>query len=147
MGQQAYANKAISGCVTRVARVNVSYETREANIVEGQSCHAPFLPQFHVTGGFQQPVNHNQNAKHRQRRRACRQQMQEARKIICLADTRCEAHACVSSEPDQTREVCVWIPKCRAQELTFLRLHLTDVMLSNARSTSLLRDTRPVSLR
>ena len=42
--------------------------------------------------------------------------MQEARKIIYLADTGHEAHVCISSEPHQTREVCFWIPKCRAQE-------------------------------
>jgi len=37
-------------------------------------------------------------------------------KIIYPADTGREAHVCISSEPHQTREVCFWIPKCRAQE-------------------------------
>ena len=44
--KMAYANNAISGCIARVVRVNVSHETREANVVEGQSCHAPSLPQL-----------------------------------------------------------------------------------------------------
>ena len=51
--KMAYANKAISGCVTYVACVNVSHETREANVIEGQSCHALSLPQLQVTGGSQ----------------------------------------------------------------------------------------------
>ena len=55
-------NKAISGCVTRVASVNVSHETREANVVGGQYGHALPLPQLQVTGGSQQPVKRNQNA-------------------------------------------------------------------------------------
>ena len=42
--------------------------------------------------------------------------MQEAEKIIYLTDTRHEDHACISSEPYQMREVCVWIPKHRAEE-------------------------------
>ena len=45
-----------------------------------------------------------------------RQQMQETGKIICPVDTGREAHSCIASELHQTREVCVWIPKCKAQE-------------------------------
>jgi len=37
-------------------------------------------------------------------------------KIIYPTDTGREAHACVSSKPHQTRKVCIWIPKRRAQE-------------------------------
>ena len=53
----ACTNRAISGCVARVAGVNVSYETHEANIVEGQSCHAPALniPQLQVIGAPNNP--------------------------------------------------------------------------------------------
>jgi len=53
------ANRAISGHVTRMARINVSHETHEANIVEGQSCHTPYLSQLQVTGGPQQLVKCN----------------------------------------------------------------------------------------
>ena len=42
--KMACAKSVISGHVTRVARVNVSHETREANVVEGQTCHAPPFP-------------------------------------------------------------------------------------------------------
>jgi len=42
--KMACENLVISGHVTRVARVNVSHETREANVVEGQTCHAPPFP-------------------------------------------------------------------------------------------------------
>ena len=48
----ARTNSAISSRVARMARVNVSHKTREANIIEGQSCHAPPLPQLQVIGGF-----------------------------------------------------------------------------------------------
>jgi len=49
--KMAYANRTISDCVTCMAHVNVSHETREANIIEGQSCHAPPLPQVQVNQG------------------------------------------------------------------------------------------------
>ena len=42
--------------------------------------------------------------------------MEEAEKTICPVDTGREAQASVSFELHQTREVCVWIPKCRAHE-------------------------------
>jgi len=60
--KMACVNSAISGRVACVARI-VSYETRETNDVEGQSCRASPLniPQFQITGGSQQPVKHNQN--------------------------------------------------------------------------------------
>ena len=46
------ANRAISGHVTRVARINVSHETREANVIESQSRHTSPLQirQLQVTG-------------------------------------------------------------------------------------------------
>ena len=48
--------------------------------------------------GPQQPMKHNRNAEHQQRRRAHRQQMEEAKKAICLVDTERGAQAHVSSE-------------------------------------------------
>ena len=42
----ACVNRAIFRQVTHVAHVNISHEIREANVVEGQSCRAPSLPQF-----------------------------------------------------------------------------------------------------
>ena len=38
----------IAGCITLKARVNVSHETREINVVEGQPGHTLPLPQLHV---------------------------------------------------------------------------------------------------
>ena len=61
-------------------------------------------------------MKRNQNAERQKRRHACRQQMKEAGKSICPADTRDEVQPCVSSEQYQTREVWVWIPKRRAYE-------------------------------
>ena len=73
--------------------------------------------------------------------------MQEARKTICPADTEREAHACVSSESYQTREVCVsGYQNAELKKLALLRLHLPDAMFSNAMSAFLLIDTRPASL-
>ena len=46
--KMAYANSTISGRVAGVVHVNFSHETREANVVEGQSCHASSLPQLQV---------------------------------------------------------------------------------------------------
>ena len=60
--KMACAKGVIAGRIIRKARVNVSHKTREANIVDGQSCHALPLPQPHVTRGSQQPVRHNRNA-------------------------------------------------------------------------------------
>ena len=62
-------NRAISGLVTCVAPVNVSHETREANVIEGQSCHVPPLniPQLQVTRSYQQPVKRNRDVECRQR--------------------------------------------------------------------------------
>ena len=37
--KMACANNAISGRIARLARVNVSHETCEANVIEGQSSH------------------------------------------------------------------------------------------------------------
>ena len=113
----AYVNMAISGRVMRVDCVNVSLETREANVVEGHSCHVPPLPQLQVTGGPQQHVKRNWNVERRQRHCARRQQMKEVRKAICPANTGREAQARISSEQHQTREVRVWIPKRRAHEV------------------------------
>ena len=48
--------------------------------------------------------------------------MQEAGKTLCPADIEHEAHACISSESHQTREVSVWIPKRRAQ-----KAHVSEV--------------------
>ena len=42
--------------------------------------------------------------------------MEESRKIICLADTGCEAQPLVSSKLHQMHEVRAWIPKLRAHE-------------------------------
>ena len=41
----ACANRAISGRVARMARINVSHETREANVIEGQFA-TPLLSTF-----------------------------------------------------------------------------------------------------
>ena len=106
----------ISGRVACVVPINISHGTGEANVVEGQSYHAPSLPQLQVTGGPQQSVKRNRNAEHRQCHHACRQQMEEARKAICPIYTGREVQPSVSSERHQTREVCVWIPKDRAHE-------------------------------
>ena len=61
------ANNVISGRVACAVRINVSHETREANVVEDKSFHAPSLPQLQITGGSQQPVKCNQNIERRQR--------------------------------------------------------------------------------
>jgi len=55
--------------ITRKAYVNVSRETREVNVVDGQPSPACPLPHLQVTRGSQQPVRYNWNAEHRQRRR------------------------------------------------------------------------------
>ena len=68
--KMACANNAISRRVARVVRVTVSHKTREANVVEGQSGHAPPLPQLQVIRDPQQPMKHNRNIEHQQRRRA-----------------------------------------------------------------------------
>ena len=106
----------IAGRITCKARVNVSYETREANVVEGQPGHALPLPQLQVIRGSQQPIQRNRNAEHRQRRHARLQQTQEGGTTICLTDTEHKAHACIPSEMHKTCEVCIWRPKREAQE-------------------------------
>ena len=78
--KMACANSVIYGHIARVVRINVSHETGEANVIEGQSYHVPSLPQLQITGGSQQPVKRNGNAERRQRHHARRQQMQEAEK-------------------------------------------------------------------
>jgi len=57
----------MAGCTTRNARVNVFHETREANVVDGQTGHTCPLPQLQVTRGSQQPVRRNRNAERQQR--------------------------------------------------------------------------------
>ena len=42
--------------------------------------------------------------------------MEESEKTICSIDTRCGAQACIPSKLHQTRKVCVWVPKLRAEE-------------------------------
>ena len=39
----------MSGRIARKVHVNVSYETREANVVEGQFSHTLPLPQLQIT--------------------------------------------------------------------------------------------------
>ena len=53
--KMAFTNRAIFGRVVCVARVNISHETRKANVVEGQSSHAPTvnIPQLLVIRGSQ----------------------------------------------------------------------------------------------
>ena len=57
---------AMANRITRNARANVSYETREVSTAD---IHARPLPQLQVTEGSQQPVRCNRNAECRQRRR------------------------------------------------------------------------------
>jgi len=61
---------AMANHITRNTCVNVSHETREVSVADVQPVHAHPLPQFQVTGGSQQLVQRNRNAKRRQRRRA-----------------------------------------------------------------------------
>jgi len=48
--KMACINSIISGSIARAVRVNISHETREANVIEGQSCYTSSLPQFQATG-------------------------------------------------------------------------------------------------
>ena len=57
------AENIMAGRITHKARVNVSHETREVSVVDGQLAPAHPLPHLQVTGGSQQPVRRNQNAK------------------------------------------------------------------------------------
>ena len=74
-------------------------------------------------------MKHNWNTERRQRHHARRQQMEESGKTICLIDTGREAQARVPSELHQTREVCIWIPKRRAEEARVFEIlpHRRDV--------------------
>jgi len=105
---------AMANHITRNTRVNVSYKTREVGVADIQPIHACILPQFQVTGGFQQPVRCNWNAEHRQRQRARQLQPLEAGAAIYPADTECEAQARASFELRQTHKVRVWRPKREA---------------------------------
>ena len=58
------AESIMAGRTTHNARVNVSHETREASVVDGQTGHTRPLPQLLVTGGSQ-PVRCNRNAERR----------------------------------------------------------------------------------
>jgi len=62
----------IAGSITHKVCVNVSHETCEANIVEGQFSHALSLSQLQVIGASQKPMKRNQNTERQQRRRARR---------------------------------------------------------------------------
>ena len=42
------AENNMAGCITCKARVNVSHETREVNVIDGQPAHARPLPQLQV---------------------------------------------------------------------------------------------------
>ena len=68
--------------------------------------------------------------------------MQKVRK--CPADIEREAQACISSEPHQTREVCVWIPKRRAQEARISEAlpHRCDVQQREVHVPSQRHETR-----
>ena len=46
----ASAKGVISGRIARKTHINVSYETHEANVVEGQFSHVLPFPQLQVTG-------------------------------------------------------------------------------------------------
>ena len=54
---------AMANHITRNTSVNVSHETCEVSVANIQPAHAHLLSQFQVTGGFQQPVRRNRNAK------------------------------------------------------------------------------------
>ena len=64
--------------MTRKAHINISHETRKANVVDGPTGHTRPFPLLQVTGGSQQPVQRKRNAERRQRRRARQLQAQEA---------------------------------------------------------------------
>ena len=72
--------------------------------------------------------------------------MEKAGKAICLADTGGEVQPHISSKQHQAREVCVWIPKHRPGEPRISETLPHDGMMNNAKSVSLLRDTRSASL-
>jgi len=57
----------MAGHISRKARVNISHETREVNIVDGQPGHTRPLSQLQVTRVSQQPVWCNRNAERQQR--------------------------------------------------------------------------------
>jgi len=47
----ACAESTMAGRITRKARINVSHEIREANVVDGQPGYVLSLSQLQVTGG------------------------------------------------------------------------------------------------
>jgi len=61
------ARSIMANRITSKPCVNVSHETCEVNVIDGQPTHARPLPQFQVTRGSQQPVRRNRNAERRQR--------------------------------------------------------------------------------
>jgi len=143
--KMARPNSAIYG---RVARVNISHETREANVVEGQSCNVPPLniPQLQVTGGAQQPMKHKWNAERRQRRRARQQQMKKAGKIIVQQIQDVMLRPASFLNCIRRAKSASGYQNAELKRLAFLRPYFTDAMFSNARSVSFLRDTRLASL-
>jgi len=64
------AENIMAGHITRKARVNVSHETREVSVMDGQLAPASPLPQLQVTQDSQQPARRNRNIERRQRRHA-----------------------------------------------------------------------------
>jgi len=70
--------------------------------------------------------------------------MKEAEKTICLVDTGRESQARIPSELYQTREVCVWILKHRAKEVSISKTlsHRRNVQQREVRVSSQRYETR-----
>jgi len=94
------------------ARVNVSQKTRKASALahdqrNGEDQFRRPSPlqtlQFQVAEGSQQPIQLNRNAKHRRRRRARRQQIEDSAETIWSADLEHEVHTCVSFKQREDR--------------------------------------------
>ena len=70
--------------------------------------------------------------------------MEEAGKTICSTYTGREAQARVPSELRQTHEVCVWIPKRRAEEVRVSETlpHRCDIQQREVRVSSHRHETR-----
>ena len=119
----AHNTEGATSRAAHAARVNVSQEScREKAVAHDQRdgedlfCRPSPLQtlQFQVAGDFQQPMRLNRNAEHRRRRRARRQQLEDAAEAVCSANPKCEVYTRIFLKQHKDR---VFVPERESRVL------------------------------
>ena len=136
----------MAGRITRKAYVNISYETREVNIIDGQPGYPILFLNSRLPGVPNNPygVTRTPNVDRGDVRINYRRKKLEQLSVQQMQNVRLKP-ASLLSYVRRAKSV-YGDQNTKPNRLAFLRLHFPNATFSSARSVLLLKDTRLVSL-